>query len=452
MTAVEPRPGDAPDPSGTDVSAQAAEATPAEPAYEWPQDPEPRPNPIGLIALLVGAIALGFWIGFSAFWIIGALLGTIFLHELGHFLAARWGGMKATRFFIGFGPTMWSFKPGETEYGVKPIPAGAFVKIIGMSNLEEVHPADEARSYRQASFPRRLAVAVAGSAMHFLQALILIAVYLAMVGTPGGVSLFSEVLPRQIGFVVEGSAADQAGFVEGDVLLSLDGQSAYDWNDVMAYVSTRPGEAVDIVAERNGEEFSETVTIGVNEDDPSRGLFGVAPALRERETRSVPAAVIETPGTFWAGTAQSVGFLGQLLSPSGVTNLVALVGEADDPEPPPRSSASPAVEGADENLRPTSIVGIVQIGKDMGWRDLVFLMILLNIFIGVFNLLPTLPFDGGHVVIAVYERIREAIHGGPERYFADVSKLLPLTYVVVFLLVGLGLSTIYLDIRNPLTG
>lgn len=422
-----------------------------EPDYSHLEEPEPVTSPIGLVLLLIGAIALGFWLGFSVFWIIGAILGSIFLHELGHFVAAKAGGMKATRFFIGFGPTVWSFKRGETEYGIKPIPAGAFVKIVGMSNLEEVHPRDEARSYRQASFPRRFAVAVAGSFMHFVIALVLIAIYLAAVGTPASVGMFDETVPWSVRSTVEGSAAEAGGLLAGDIIETVDGVEVPSWDDVGGVVSDAPGEVMAVTGVRaDGQPFTTTVTIGENDEAPGRGLLGVVRGGRDNETRSVPSAIVETPGTFVAGIVQSVGFLGDLLSPSGIGNFVGLVGAANDADPPARSTASPPADAPDESLRPTSVIGIVDLGKDMPWEGLLFLTILLNIFVGVFNLLPTLPFDGGHVVVAVYERVREAVRGGSARYFADVGKLLPLTYVVVLLLVGLGLSTIYLDVVDPI--
>ena len=116
----------------------------------------------------VRVVALGWLWGWSMLVVIAALIVTIALHELGHYLTAKWSGMKVTEYFLGFGPRIWSFRRGETDYGVKAIPAGAYVKIIGMNSYEEVDPADESRTYRQQSYPRRLAVAVGGSAMHFL--------------------------------------------------------------------------------------------------------------------------------------------------------------------------------------------------------------------------------------------------------------------------------------------
>ena len=105
--------------------------------------------------------------------VVGVLI-SIFLHELGHFVTARWTGMKATQFFVGFGPRLWSFRRGETEYGVRALPLGAFVRIIGMNNIDEVPAVDEARTYRQQSYPKRLLVITAGSIMHMIIAILLL--------------------------------------------------------------------------------------------------------------------------------------------------------------------------------------------------------------------------------------------------------------------------------------
>src|SRR6202035_4329770 len=98
--------------------------------------------------------------------VIASIVAIVMIHELGHFLAAKHGGMKVTEYFVGFGPRLWSFRGGETEYGIKALPLGGYVKIPGMTNLEEVDPADESRLYREKPFHSRLLVAVAGSAMH----------------------------------------------------------------------------------------------------------------------------------------------------------------------------------------------------------------------------------------------------------------------------------------------
>src|SRR4029077_3094058 len=123
--------------------------------------------------LFVLAVVSGF---FPFALVIFALIAMVMIHELGHFLTAKWAGMKVTEYFFGFGPKLWSIRRGETEYGIKAVPLGGYVRILGMSNLEQVDPADEARTYRQKSYPRRLSVAVAGSFMHFVIAFLLLVV------------------------------------------------------------------------------------------------------------------------------------------------------------------------------------------------------------------------------------------------------------------------------------
>src|SRR5438270_2832380 len=158
-------------------------------------------------ALLVLAVVLfGARFGLSVIAIVLALIVMIFLHELGHYLTAKWAGMKVTEFFLGFGPKIWSFQRGETEYGIKAVPAGAYVKIIGMNNLEEVDPADEERTYRAKSTWRRLSVAVAGSTMHFILAFVLVCVVVMGFGLPKPMTTLQSV---------SGPAAE-AGLHKGD--------------------------------------------------------------------------------------------------------------------------------------------------------------------------------------------------------------------------------------------
>ena len=161
----------------------------------------------GAIAGL-GIVGLFVWLGFTNRWMLLFAVGilvSVFLHELGHFVTARLTGMKATQFFIGFGPRLWSFHRGETEYGVRLLPLGAFVRIIGMNNLDDVPPADEARTYRQKSYPRRMLVITAGSLMHLLIAIALLfgvfAIHGKLVERPGA----------EVGGVAADSGAEAAG-------------------------------------------------------------------------------------------------------------------------------------------------------------------------------------------------------------------------------------------------
>ena len=139
---------------------------------------------IGLTMLLSAMVALGVFVSWSWTFIVAFIVFMLFMHEMGHYVTARWTGMKVVEFFIGFGPRLWSFRRGETTFGVKAIPGGAYIRIIGMNNLDIVAPEDEHRTYRVKSFPRRLLVVSAGSAMHFLLAIALLFAVLFFYGLP----------------------------------------------------------------------------------------------------------------------------------------------------------------------------------------------------------------------------------------------------------------------------
>jgi RIP metalloprotease RseP len=475
--------------------------------------------------LLVAAlVALGLWRGLPIVIVILSILVMIFLHELGHFLAARWSGMKATEFFIGFGPRIWSFRRGETEYGIKAIPAGAYVRIIGMNNLEEVDPADEPRTYRQQPFRARLGVAVAGSAMHFAIALVLLVVQLTLIGRP-------DPVRWEVGGVTPGSAAAAAGVREGDRVVAFDGEPVDGFTEFRTRVVDTPAGPRELVIERDGERRSVTVdlsrralvvgTIGedldlldagdgvrvgaVEEGDrvvsingsPVDSLDDVAGALgastggvvvvgtegsggpvRHRVdlgsavdatepaaflgvgqrsvlvTESLPSAVGGSVAEFGRFVGVSVAGVGRFLWPP---NLVEFLGSATTTEPrdatdtPTPAAATPAGPDAE---RPISIVGAVMYGSDLtaeNASNLVAFLIALNIFIGVFNLIPLLPFDGGHVAIAFYEKAQELRRRQTQRYVADVSRMLPVAYGVVMVLVVVGLLAMYLDLTRGVT-
>jgi membrane-associated protease RseP (regulator of RpoE activity) len=381
----------------------------------------------------------------------------IFLHELGHFMTAKAAGMKVTEFFIGFGPRVWSFQRGETEYGIKALPAGAYVKIIGMHNLDEFDPADADRTYMSKPFWRRLSVAVAGSAMHFLLAILGLFALFAFLGVPGG----SVTEPRWVvGSGVEADTpAGEAGIEQGDRLVTVDGVDVSTFDDFRDVVAARPGETVAVVYERGGELHRVEVTLDRRHPETGRagGFFGVGPALPPDQTVGVVDAVGETFSGFGGLVTGTVEGIGRILSPSGLTDLGTRVfGGESGPAVEDTGGRVPPRPSEEENDadRPVSILGVTQIGSDLLENDpsrFLELFVLLNVFIGVFNLVPLLPLDGGHVAIAVYEKIRSMFRGG-EPYHVDVVKLLPLTYAVVMVLVFLGLSTVWLDIADPIGG
>jgi membrane-associated protease RseP (regulator of RpoE activity) len=427
-----------------------------------PPVPVPSPlgehpgNPLGLVllgGLLVFAGVAGGW---PVLVVIAALVGMIFMHELGHFLTAKWAGMKVTEFFIGFGPRIWSFRKGETEYGVKAIPAGAYVKIVGMHNLDEYDPADADRTYLSKPYWRRMSVAVAGSTMHFVLALTFLFSLFAFVGVPGGSLTDPEWVVAE--GIVEDSPAAAAGVEAGDRIVSVDGEAVESFEDFTEVVRARPGETVPVVVERAGDRFEVEVTLAARHPQTRErvGFFGVGDDYVPQTVGAVDA-VGESFAQFGELVEGTLSGLAQILSPSGLVDLGQRVIEGPD--------SGPAVAGgnddepapsapANDDARPISVIGVGQIGAELLEREpsmALQLFVLLNVFIGVFNLVPLLPLDGGHVAIATYEKIRSMLqHGRP--YHVDVAKLLPITYAVVLVLVFLGISTIYLDIADPIGG
>ena len=246
-----------------------------------PDAPAEETGPLGGIILL-GLLALLFFAaGRSVFFLTLGLIFMIFLHEAGHFFTARWTGMKATQFFLGFGKTIWSFRRGETTYGVKAIPAGAFVRILGMHNLDPVEPEDEPRAYRNATYPRRMLVITAGSMMHFLQSIVLFVLLFAVIGleevrTDEGWTVFETSSIDEDGEIL--SPAQIAGIQSGDVIQSIGGQDVTDWEDLSKVVGDSPGETFDVTGVRaDGTQFSVSLTLAARPTDETRGFLGVRP-------------------------------------------------------------------------------------------------------------------------------------------------------------------------------
>ena len=202
------------------------------------------------LAVLVALLALiGLLAGVSWVVIILLLVAMLFLHELGHYLTARMTGMKVTEFFIGFGPRLWSFQRGETEYGIKAVWVGAYVRIAGMSSLEPEDPVDESRSFRRQSYPRKLLVLTAGSGMHFVIALVLLFVLLMVDGrlSVGRAEQPEEVAEWTLATVSVDSAASAAGLQPGDELVSVNGVGRTTFGDFSRQVRQLAGEEVEVV-------------------------------------------------------------------------------------------------------------------------------------------------------------------------------------------------------------
>ncbi len=559
----------------------------------------------GSLLLLVGFIGVILAIGFFRSWwfpgILGGLVFMLFMHELGHFLTARASGMKVTEFFIGFGPKIWSTQRGETEYGVKAIPAGAYVRIMGMTNLDEIDPAEEHRTYRAQPYWQRMMTICAGSVMHFIMATIAIIVLFAAYSYPG----FNGP-PWSVSQVVPGSTASSLGIEAGDRIDSINGQSFDNWDEFGDVVSELDEGPIEIVIDRGGQEQQLNGVLGLRPEDimldgfglnlereiPGLGaqamfvwpqdpaddfgieqgdvvlsaggveaptetsmalmlqdrvgddivievlrggevvsLVGVASAesevsalltqfgleagdrvlsvgnlaqpseselrtfLTEMDGEAVRVQVLRggeevalegtvvlrtsTPfrgffgvGATFApevdrGVGESIGLALGDFATIAKTNLVGLADLANpvnwfgsDDEAIERRAAQVRLQnaqqqggetdiasdcGGPDTNRPLSVIGIGRLISCSESADQVFfLFAVVNIFIGIFNLVPLLPLDGGHALIATYERARELVTRKPHR--VDAGKLVPLTWLVILLLVGLGVWTATLDI------
>jgi membrane-associated protease RseP (regulator of RpoE activity) len=427
-----------------------------------PSAPEPPAYETGglRLALLIAAVAAaGLAFGWPVLVVILGIVAMIFLHELGHYLTARWAGMKVTEFFIGFGPKIWSFRRGETEYGLKVVPAGAYVRIIGMNNLDEVDPVDEPRTYRQKSFPKRLLVVSAGSLMHFAQAFVLLVFLLGVVGFPGrSIANPPDRAPAwEINSVEDDSAAQAAGLEEDDLVVAVNGQPVSRFDELSdALTRYDVGDEVQLTIERDGVERIVDAELGrrpegVPGGDAGSPFLGVGSSKHfSDEPIGLGTAVVRAPGEMLRFTGQTFGAMAGFFSPRGISDFADNVGEANDDSGSGGSGGSGS--SADDNDRLISIIGVVQLGSQDVANRVAFLLALffsLNMFIGIFNMLPLLPLDGGHAAMAIYERIRSR----PGRaYHADFAKLLPLTYVVVMGLVVLGVTAMYLDIVDPISG
>lgn len=392
---------------------------------------------LGFGLVVASLVSLGF-VSRAMLVVTLVIVFVVFVHELGHFVAARITGMKATEFFLGFGPRLFSFRRGETEFGVKPILAGAYVKLVGMTNLDEVDVEDEARTYRQQSYPKRLLVASAGSLMHFLMAFIGLLALFSFLGDPvveEGSWEVASVLEQENS--PENSAAARAGLQTGDRILFVEGESTAAWEDLVEIVRNRPNETVQLEVRRGARDLSLVATLGVGPD--GYGLLGVRGQQATNLVKYGPVETFKQTGVeFFSMVGQSIG---------GIWTIVANLGEVAD-----RIISPPNDPSANDNLetRPVSLVGAVQIGASdrLSGSERMQLFVAFNVFIGVFNLLPLLPLDGGHIAIATYERIREGRTG--RRHIIDTTRLLPVTYAVVAFLAFFGLGAIYLDIANPL--
>jgi membrane-associated protease RseP (regulator of RpoE activity) len=383
-------------------------------------------------ALGIGIIvALLAWLALASIWsfvfVIGLLI-SVFLHEMGHYVTAKRSGMKVTQFFMGMGPKLWSYRRGETEYGLRLFPVGAFVRIIGMNNLDETPPEDEDRTYRSKSYPRRMLTITAGSIMHMIIAIVLLFTVYTVWGKnePTGRVGIAEV--------VQGQGADRAGIEPGDIVITLDGKALSTVDDVAGIVRSHdPGEQIPITVDRDGQQIDVVATLGSNPQDANIAYLGIRSGEENAfEDQSFAQAL---SGSFTdLGTAawQSVGGVLKVMNPVNIYQH--LVGT-----------------NTDQSTQPVTVVGISRlsddIGHDTGLAGILLMLAGINVFVGLLNMFPLLPFDGGHAAVATYERIRSR---PGRRYQADVGKMLPVAMAVMTFLVFVLFTGLYLDFAKPI--
>jgi len=381
--------------------------------------------------VVVGLLALGIFVPGSRTvlaLIVGIIL-LIMLHEFGHYWTAKRAGMKVTEFFLGFGPRLWSFKRGETEYGVKAIPAGGYVRIIGMTNMEEVDEDDEPRTYREASTGKRLMVILAGVTVNLFIAFLLFFVVIA------GQGRVADGPSTTVDRVLSGSAAEAAGLQPGDRLVAVNGQTLSGWDQLKAAIEKSGGEPLALTVERDGRAVQVTATPKVQS---GQGFLGVGPTTAFRDV-GVLAAIPQAFTTMGDVTQATFDGLKQRISPSGVSETAKQS----------FTSAAPAAGSTADQNRPQTIIGFVHNGSQIAGGNvwsILWLLAALSLVLALFNLIPLLPLDGGHAVIAVYEGIASKVKH--HRVFADYRKALSVSLLLLSPLLFLSLSAMVLDIRQ----
>ena len=474
---------------------------------------------VGLAAFVGVLVLVAVLGGFVWLAVVFILAGVLFLHELGHYVTARMTGMKVMEFFIGFGPRVWSFRRGETEYGIKALWLGAYVRIAGMNNRDTLPESEnESRTFRAKSYPKKLLVLSAGSLMHFVLAMVLI--FVVTLGY-GRVSVSEEVLLNEtsgwsIGSVLAGTPADEANLAEGDVLVSLNGEPVESFSGFAERVSVSSGQQLEVTYLRDGAEYQRVVTIAERFTDTGaatvdglsagdriigleqlnngglvsyeqiveyartrlgepvnatiidsstgttrsaelvfndllptrqavRGFFGVSPSF-EPQPAGVITSATDSVKVFSDLSTELTMALPKALS-SGVANTFTNIVPSNDDGVSSTSEQNTASNNNENRF--VSIFGVAQLGVGLSGYEALILLAYVNIFLGVFNLLPLPPLDGGHIAVATYERLRSVRRKEP--YQIEAQRLLPLTYAVVAFLLLIGGVAILRDVFDPIT-
>ncbi len=388
---------------------------------------------------------LGIWL------FVLSILVVVMVHEAGHFLAAKRFNFKATQFFVGFGPTLFSRKKGETEYGVKALPLGGFVKIVGMNPYEEIPPEEQHRSYPNKPRWQRAIVLLAGSATHWPVAFVILLIAAMAFGYPTGEpsNQLSAVEPRAFG---QETPAEAAGFQLDDTIVGIEDEEVTSWDEVRTFIRANPGEAATFIVERDGQRETIEAELGTGivseqtnellalapagddvgdagEGEQKVGYLGVGPQP-EIESFGLGEAITHSGERVWDMTVRSV---------IGVPQVFAQVFNGDIFE---------ALGGEGERSAEDSPIGIVGAGGIVGeladrgeYTGILEMIAAFTIFVGLMNLLPLPPLDGGHLAVVAYEAVTKRR--------VDIRKLIPVSAAVIGFFIVLFVAILYLDLARP---
>jgi membrane-associated protease RseP (regulator of RpoE activity) len=390
-----------------------------------------------------------------------AILVSVALHECGHMWVARATGMKVRRYFVGFGPTLWSTRRpnrlGDTEYGVKAIPLGGFCDIAGMTSVDELSPDERPYAMYKQKVWKRVAVLFAGPGMNFVIGLLLIYALAVIWGLPSlhqdtravvgqTACVAPEIAKGQLAQCTGPGPAALAGIKRGDVVVKVGDTDVTNFEDMAAAIRKHNGPT-PVVVERDGKQIPLDVNITPTQRFTSAdaktsstvGAMGVSAVEPPPLTHYNPVSAVPATFTFTGGLAVELG-KSLVKIPTKVGALVHAIGGGE--------------RGLDT---PMSVVGASRIGGETAdhglWMAFWFFLAQLNFVLGVVNLVPLLPFDGGHIAIAVFEKIRNVIRSARGMAAAapvNYLKLMPATYIVLVVVVGYMLLTVTADLVNPI--
>lgn len=381
---------------------------------------------------------------------------TVALHEAGHMLTARAFGMRVRRFFIGFGPRVASFSRGHTEYGLAAFPVGGFCDIAGMTAQDEFLTAEEEpHAMYKKPWWQRVMVLAGGITVNLLLGFTILLIIAMTTGLPNP---DADVRPRvgEVSCAANQNAdgklepcqglgpAGEAGVEPGDIVLALNGETIDNFTQLRDSVMQHPGETVTLDVERNGTHQ--------NFDIP---LATVTRLNAEGELISVGAIGMTNQVI---DIVESYSFVDAFPATARYTGYVldaTVQGIAQFPAKIPGVVAS--IFGHERDVNgPMSVVGASRVGGELVerslWSSFFMMLASLNFFLALFNLIPLPPFDGGHIAVILYEKVRDAVRRflnkepkGP----ADYTKLMPITYALAFLLMAVGALIIVADVVNP---